>query len=140
MLSGEISNLKNKRDVPGLLTLYAQNVDNANAIHLANIYGTLAKEVRGSDNVEKLKTDETFKGLLESTIKKLQSMSEWFGVRQIATITHSLGKLKIFDERFFNAIEKLRKRIAYEGNTQDMRILFGRVRQLGGNRWNSLRR
>ena len=120
MLSGEISNLKNKRDVPGLLTLYAQNVDNANAIHLANIYGTLAKEVRGSDNVEKLKTDETFKGLLESTIEKLQSKSVRFGVREIATITYSLGKLKIFDERFFNEIVKLSKRIAKEGNPQDL--------------------
>jgi len=120
MLSARITKLKNKRDVPGLLTLYAQNVDNANAIHLANIYGTLAKEVRGSDNVEKLKTDETFKGLLESTIEKLQSTQECFGVREIATITYSLGKLRIFDERFFNEIEKLRKRIANEGNTQDL--------------------
>jgi len=120
MLSGEISNLKNKRDVPGLLTLYAQNVDNVNAIHLANIYGTLAKEVRGSDNVEKLKTDERFETLLESTFEKLQSTPEWFEVRQIATITHSLGKLNIFDEWFFNEIVKLRKRIAKEGDPQHL--------------------
>ena len=120
MFSGRITNLKNKRDVSGLLNLYAQNADNVNVIHLANIYGILAKEVRGFNNVEKLKTDERFKGLLESTIDKLQSTPEWFDVRGIATITHSLGKLKIFDEGFFNEIVRLRERIAKEGEPQTL--------------------
>ena len=53
------------------------------------------------------------KALLGDTIDKLQRMPEWwFDLRAIATITHSLGKLKISDERFFNEIVKLRKRIA----------------------------
>jgi len=105
------------------MDLYAHNINNLNAIHLANIYGALAKGARGARgaaNVTKLKTDKTFKGLLESTIEKLQSKSEQFDVRGIATITHSLGKLKISDERFFNEIVKLSKRIAKEGNTQEL--------------------
>ncbi len=106
MLSGVITKLKNKRDVAGLLTLYAQNVDNVNTIHLANIYGVLAKSVRGAANVTKLEMDWRFKGLLKMTNDKLQRTPKWFGVREIATITHSLGKLKIFDERFFNEIVK----------------------------------
>jgi len=47
----------------GLLDLY-QNVNNLNAIHLANIYGALAKGARGAANVTKLKTDWRFKTLL----------------------------------------------------------------------------
>ena len=103
----------------GLLDLY-QNVNNLNAIHLANIYGALAKGVRGAADVNRLKTNWRFNNLLKMTNDKLQRTPKWFGVREIATITHSLGKLKIFDERFFNEIVKLSKRIAKEGNPQDL--------------------
>jgi len=109
--------MRKKQDVNGVLDLYAQNANRVDATHLANIYGALAE---GVGDVEKLKIDDRFKMLLKSTIEKLQSTLEWFDVRGIATITHSLGKLKIFDERFFNEIEKLRKRIAKAGNTQEL--------------------
>jgi len=118
MLSGEITKLKNKQNMSGLLDLYEHNTQQLNAIHLANIYGALAKEVRGSDNVEKLKNDDKFKNMLESTIDKLQNTPNHFGVRAIATITHSLGKLKISDQIFFNEIVRLRERIAEEGEPQ----------------------
>jgi len=47
---------------------------------------------------------------MESTIGKLQNTPNWFEVRQISTITHSLGKLKIFDERLFSEVAKGRER------------------------------
>jgi len=119
MLSTRITKMKNKQDVHGVLNLYYRHSQHVDAIHLANIYGTLAQSVRGP-RVTKLQNDERFKGLMESTIDKLQTTPEWFDVRGIAAMTHSLGKLKIFDERFFNEIGRLRKRIAEEGNTQEL--------------------
>jgi len=111
--------MKDRQDAPAaVLTLHYQYAGQLNAIHLANIYGVLAKSVRGAANVTKLKTDWRFKGLLNMTNDKLQSSPNWFEVRQISTITHSLGKLKILDELFFNEIEKLCKRIAKEGEPQ----------------------
>ena len=98
--------MKNRHDVPGLLDLYENNINNVDAMHLSNIYGALAKGVRGAADVNRLKTNWRFNNLLKMTSDKLQRTPKWFGVRAIATITHSLGKLKIFDERFFNEIVK----------------------------------
>ena len=112
--------MKDRQDFPGLLDLYAQNVDNVNAIHLANIYNALAKGVLGAANIAKLQRDKIFKALLENTIDKLQSSSEWFDIRGVAIIAHSLGKLKIPDERFFKEMAKLRKRIAKDADPQSL--------------------
>jgi len=110
--------MKNRQDVPAVLTLYDQYAGQLDAKHLANIYGVLAKSLRGAADVNRLKTDRKFKGLLNMTNDKLHSTPKWFEVRQIATIAHSLGKLKIFDEQFFNEIGRLRERIAKEGGPQ----------------------
>ena len=120
-LSNIISEMKNRQDAPAaVLNLYDQYAGQLNAIHLANIYGVLAKSVRGAADVNRLKTDSRFKGLLKMTNEKLQRTPQWFGVRAIATITHSLGKLKIFDERFFTQIVKLSDSIATVGDSQDI--------------------
>ncbi len=101
--------MKNRQDVPAVLTLYDQYAGQLDAKHLASIYGVLAKSLRGAADVNRLEMDWRFEGLLKMTNDKLQSSPKWFEVRQIATITHSLGKLKILDERFFNEIGRLRK-------------------------------
>jgi len=100
MLSADITSCKKLNDVPGVLILSSNNFQNLNPIHFANIFGTFA-------NVMRLKTDSRFKGLLERAIDWLQRDPDSFQVRQIASITHSLGKLLIFDERFFKTIVKV---------------------------------
>jgi len=127
--------MKDRQDVPGLLDLYAHNVNNLNAIHLANIYGALAKGVRGASKVTKLKTNWRFNNLLKMTSDKLQRTPNWFGVREIATITHSLGKLNIFDERFFNEIGRRRERIAKEGEPQHLSMIVWACATIG---WKSV--
>tara|TARA_B110000971_G_scaffold81171_1_gene83314 strand:+ start:358 stop:741 length:384 start_codon:yes stop_codon:yes gene_type:complete len=110
--------MKSSQNVNGVLSLHAQNVEKVNDIHLANIYGTLARGVRGSAEVGKLQSDSRFKGLLGSTIEKLKKEPDFFGVRAIANIAHSLAKLKISNKLFYNEVSKLHKRIAKEGDPQ----------------------
>ena len=107
MLSADITSCKKLNDVPGVLILSSNNFQNLNPIHFANIFGTFAKSVNTTANVMRLKTDSRFKGLLERAIDWLQRDPDSFQVRQIASITHSLGKLLIFDERFFKTIVKV---------------------------------
>jgi len=119
MLSGKISNMKNRKDVNGLLKLYSQHASQMNAIHFANIFGSLASNVRGP-GVAKLQSDENYRSLYRQTIDKLKSNPEWFDLRQIATITHSLAKMKIADGKFFELVANLRERIAKEGDPQHL--------------------
>ena len=109
--------MKNSHDVNGVLNLYNTHAAKINAIHLANIYGTLARSVQMS-NVTKLRNDDRFIQLLKTTNDKLHSNPEKFGVRSIATVTHSLGKLKICDHQFLNEIINNHERIAKSGEPQ----------------------
>jgi len=89
-----------------------------NAIHLSNFYGALARAVRGPADIKKLQEDKKFKQLLTSTIDKLKIKPEWFEIRQIAIITHSMAKMQISDARFYGELLNLRERIAKEGKPQ----------------------
>jgi len=119
--------MQKRQDTNGILTLFTMNAKKTvNAVHLAQIYNLLARgEVRNIADADatKLQSDERFQSLLQFTINKFtvqQNKPHWFGVREIATITHSLGKLKIFDERFFTQIVKLSDSIATVGDSQDI--------------------
>ncbi|GMI59824.1 hypothetical protein ScalyP_jg8675 [Parmales sp. scaly parma] len=73
-----------------------------------------------SDRWTGLQSDDRFKMLHGNLLDKLRNTPEWFDVRQMATITHSLGKMTIADHDFFTEIVKLRARIAKEGNPQHL--------------------
>jgi len=118
-LQTSITILKSKKDVHAVLSLYEENAHNLNAIHLANIYGTLAQNVKGP-RLQKLKSDSRFTLLFENTIAKLQTSPSSFGARAIATITHSVGKMRFSDQRFFDVVSNLRERIVKEGEVQTM--------------------
>jgi len=45
-----------------------------------------------------------FKMLHGNLLDKLRNTPEWFDVRQMATITHSLGKMTIADHDFFTEV------------------------------------
>ena len=126
LLATKIANLKKNKSVRQplrqLLKLYAMNADGMDATHLGSIYGAIAENAGAglAKNGPSLQKNDRFKTLLGDTIDKLQRRPEWFGVREIASIALSLGKLKISDERFFNEIVNLRERIAKDGNTQDL--------------------
>lgn len=56
--------------------------------------------------------------MFDDTIDELKKNPEKFDIRQIATITHSLGRMKISDKRFTNEIVNNHQRIAQEGEPQ----------------------
>jgi len=112
--------MKKSQDVPAVLNLYVENDDKLDAMHLSNIFGALANSVKGSRDVARLETDERFKSLLETVIGKLNTMPEWFGVRQLANMCHSFGKMKLSDRRFFDLITGMRDTIAKNGEPQHL--------------------
>jgi len=110
--------MRTRQDIPGVLTIYADFAIHLDAIHLANIYGALAHSVKGLFDITKLKSDERFKRLFNTTVAKIQTNPNWYNTRSLSAIAQSLGKLNISDAPFFDEIVKLHGRIVKEADVQ----------------------
>jgi len=120
-MNNRITNMKRSGDVTGVLNLFTQLPSlKFNEIHLANIFGTLAKTIQTPADSNRLQSGPKFSELLSTTTTHLVNTptSDFFTTRQLSSITHSLGKLGIYDQSYFNGIESVRDMLSMNGNSQ----------------------
>ena len=84
---------------------------------MSGIFGVISQGVVATGSHAVLAQDKRFGVLMADCCERLTKVPEWFGVRQIMSIAHSIGKLNICNDTFFDAVAREHARIVQDGNS-----------------------
>jgi len=115
-----IVRMKRDRRQLQALEIFKQYKEEMNDINYSTVWSALGSLPRqGSARV---KSEETFKDLIECTTIKMKVEPNWFGVQSISNILHACAKLQCTASELFEAASQIdvAKRVSQRANTQEI--------------------